>query len=289
MQVTTSDKNVVGCLPRIRSILNALTKAEMKAALYTLDHPSEVVQMSITELAELTDTAEATIFRFCQKAGFTGYQQFKLALAGDLFSPLQTVYKEVAPGDSLLTVAGKVFQGITEGLQDTLKILDEAAVEKAVDIIAAAQRIDVYGSAGSFVIAADLENRFMRFGVPIRAYADSHMQMTSASILTPKDVVIAISHSGANRDLIDSLTMAKESGASILLITSHAKSPLGNLADIVLCGVARETVYRSEAMSSRFIHHAIVDVLFVGLMLRKQENIVANTQKIHRALAMRHV
>lgn len=283
------ERNIGGCLPRLRGIGNILTKAEEKVAEYILGSPAEVIHMSITELAEVAGSAEATVFRLCQKAGYKGYQSFKIALAGDLYTPMQSLNKEVDPNDSLAVITGKLFHSINESLQDTLKIIDEAQLERAVTAIAQARRIDAYGSGGSAIIAADFEHRFMRFGIPVRAYADPHMQISAASLLGKGDVVIAVSHTGANRDLLESVSMAKKSKATIIALTSYTKSPLSKLADITLCGAAKETQYRSESMASRLVHLAIGDVLYVGVMLRHQEQIVSNMQKIRQAIAIRRV
>ncbi|HWR42924.1 MurR/RpiR family transcriptional regulator [Sporomusa sp.] len=277
------------CLARIRSILNELTKAEQKAANYILSNSTEVIHMTITELAEAAHSAEATIFRLCKKLGYSGYQDLKIALAGDIYTPLESVHKEVDPNDTPTVIAGKIFNGITEGLQDTLQIMNGPALEQAISTIAAAQRIDAYGSGGSAIIAADIEHRFMRFGIPVRAYADPHMQMTSAALLKPSDVVIAISHSGANRDILDAVQMAKASQATVISITSYMRSPLSKVADIALYGMAREVNYRSEAMASRLIHLALVDVLYVGALLKQQDTFIANMQKVRQAIAKRRI
>ena len=83
--------------------------------------------------------------------------------------------------------------------------------------------------------------------------------------------------------------MARESGAKIIVITSHMKSPLSKLADVSLYGTAKETEYRSEAMASRLVHLAIVDVLYVGVVLREQDRIGDNMEKIRQAIAVRRV
>lgn len=283
------NKMVTGCLPRIRSIFNILTKAEQKVGEYILANPAEVIHLSITELADAAGSAEATVFRLCQKLDFKGYQSFKIALAGELYSPLQSVYQEIDPEDSVTEITEKVFHNIWEGLQDTVRIIDEQALTKAIDVLAVANRIDAYGSGGSGIIANDIEHRFMRFGIPVRAYSDAHMQISSAALLGPQDVVIAISHTGSNRDLLDSVEKAKESGAAVIAITSHMKSPLSQIADISLYGMAKETEYRSESMACRLIHLAIVDVLYIGVMFRNQEKIVENMQKIRQAIAVRRL
>ncbi|VBB05070.1 sugar isomerase (sis) [Lucifera butyrica] len=277
------------CLPIVRSMYTGLTKAEQKIADYLLQNPAEVIHMSISELAEASQSAEATIFRLSRKLGFVGFQGLKIALAGDIFSPLESVYQEVAANDSVEIYAGKIFNTINEGLQDTLKILDFSALEKAIGALAAANRIEVYGSGGSAVIAADIEHRFMRFGIPIRSYADPHLQLASAALLQPGDAVIAISHTGANIDVLNTLEVAKKSQATIIAITSYMKSPVTKVADINLHGMAREISYRSEAMASRLIHLAIVDLLYTGIMLKHPDRLIANMNKVRRAISSRRL
>ncbi len=283
------DQCIGGCLPRIRSIAQVLTKAEQKVAEYILEYPAEVVHLSINELAKITGSAEATIFRLCQKLGFKGYQSLKIALAGDLYTPMESAYNEVNPKDSIATITAKVFQSINEGLHDTLKIINEKAFDQAINTIVAARRIDAYGSGGSAIIANDIEHRFMRLGIPVRAYSDPHMQISSSALMESGDLVIAISHTGTNRDLLDSVNVAKESGATVIAITSHMKSPICKVADISLYGTAKETEYRSEAMAARLIHFAIVDVLYVGVIIRQHERFVKNMQKIHQAIDVRRI
>ncbi len=285
----SSTEKMTGCLPRLRSLGNSLTRAEQKIVDYILANPANIVHMSITELAEESGGAEATVFRLCQKAGFKGYQHFKIMLAQDLYSPLESVYSEVSPEDPLDVLVQKVFGSISEGLQDTLKIVNYEAMARAIAAVAAARRIDVYGSGGSAVVAADIEHRFMRLDKAVRAYSDSHTQIIAASLLKPGDVVIAISHSGANRDLLESVNVAKASGATVIVLTSHMKSPLSRVADILLCGMAKETLYRSEALASRLIHLALVDALYVGVILGCQEEILANMPKIRQAIAIRRI
>ena len=56
-----------------------LTTAEKKVADYVLLHTWETQYMSISELAEACDVAEATVSRFCRRLRFSGYSGFKLA------------------------------------------------------------------------------------------------------------------------------------------------------------------------------------------------------------------
>jgi RpiR family carbohydrate utilization transcriptional regulator len=281
----TRENNPKACLALIHNRLSTLTKAELKLAEYIISSPSDVIHMTITELAEATDIAEATISRFCKKLDFAGFQSLKISLAGDLYEPFESIYNEVNPSDPISVVTSKVFQNISEALQDTLKIINPESLDHAITAILAARRIDIYATGGSSAIAFDAEHRFSRFGIPVRSYADLDMQVISASMLHPGDVIIAISHTGSNQGVLESVKIAKENGATIIGITSFIKSPLSQVVDIILTGRAQEVNYRSEAMASRLIHLAIIDVLYVGAMLRQPERITTNMQKIRQSIA----
>jgi RpiR family carbohydrate utilization transcriptional regulator len=288
--MTTREPKPNACLALIHNMFQSLTKTERKLAEYIISNPSEVIHMTITELAEITGSAEATISRFCKnKLGFPGFQSLKIALASDLYEPFESIYNEVNSDDAIDEVASKVFQNITEALHDTLKIIHAESLANAITAILAARRIEVYGTGGSAPIAADVEHRFSRFGISVRAYADQDMQAISASLLHPGDVVIAISHTGSNQSVLESVKIAKENGATIIGITSHLRSPLSQISNIILNGMAKEINYRSEAMSSRLIHLAIIDVLYVGAMLRQPDRITQNMQKIRQSIAKRRI
>lgn len=271
-------------LPILRSVYNNLTKSEKRIAYYITAHADQIMSQTIPELAQNTDSSEITVSRFCKKLGFSGLQELKIALASELSTGTQRVH-EIELGDSHEQVAGKIFANITEGLQDTLKILDYKALERAIDVLCKARKVAVYGFGNSFTVCHDIETRFLRFGMTVQAYTDVSQQVTSASLLTPEDVVIAISHTGTTTKLLESVRIAKATGATIIAITSYAQSSLARLGDIVLTGMGREVHYRSEAVASRLIHMAITDVLYTGIVMKHPDSYRDNITKMRQVIA----
>jgi len=66
---------------RIKSHLTSLKPAERKVADYILDNVNEVIHLSITKMAENVGLSEATVVKFCQHIGYSGYQELKIILA----------------------------------------------------------------------------------------------------------------------------------------------------------------------------------------------------------------
>src|SRR6202167_4414430 len=135
---------IPGSFVRLQGAYSGLRAAEQRVADFVLKHPDELIYLTVTELAERTNTSESTVVRLCQKIGYKGYQEFKIVLARDLVEPTADIYAEVESGDDLTTVKNKVFQANAQALRDTIEVLDDADLERAVEALAKARRVGVY-------------------------------------------------------------------------------------------------------------------------------------------------
>lgn len=264
----------------IRGLLPSLNEQEQKVGYYILDHPEQVVNLSITDLAEACGASDTTIFRFCRQVGTEGYRDFKIALARTLAIPQTLTYAEITPQDTLSAMAKKVISVGIKALQDTLSILDIKALEAALDAILEADKVDIYGAAGSGIAASELQYRLTQLGIKSNAYPDTQMQVMSAALLTRGDVAIGISHSGRLRETVKALETAKAAGATTICITNHPGSPITEVADIKLYIAAEETTPVGDPLSARAAQLAIVDTLYEGLILHGYEEAHKNLARI---------
>ncbi len=276
------------CTERIREMKKSLRNAEEQVANYILLHHGEIINLPITELSERAGVSEATVVRMCQKLGYKGFQELKIALALELVRPVQTIHEEVGEEDDVAQVVEKVFRGNMVAIESTLKVLSMGDMGRAIDALANAKKIEIYGVGGSGAVARDAGHKFMKTGIPCVAYDDPHMQVMSASLLGPGCVVIGISHSGSSKDIVEALSVAKEVGATTICITNYAKSPIDKVADIKLSTASKETSFRTEGTASRIAQLCIIDALFVGVGLRRTGDIVENIQKTRRAVVIKH-
>jgi RpiR family transcriptional regulator, carbohydrate utilization regulator len=277
-------------LARLRAAYPGLSPKFQAIADHILKHPRDVVHSSISELAEVTGCAEATIFRLCKQLGYRGFQEMKIALAQEVVDqPLQNIHEEVQSGDDMMTVARKIFQANVHGIVETMQLLDAGSLERAVHMLHEAERVEFYAIGGSAPIAHDAYHKFMRTGLPCIAHSDAHLQVMAASLLDEKCVVVGISHSGSNKDILEAMQVAKQAGAKIISITSYRKSPLAKLADVTLYTSTKETAFRTEAMSARLAQLCIIDALYVGLSLLRQEQTLQNLQKVREVISRKRL
>jgi DNA-binding MurR/RpiR family transcriptional regulator len=271
-------------LRAVRLHLDDLRDSEKKVARVVLETPGQVIYRSISELAEEAGTSEPTVLRFCRALGFRGYHDLKIQLAQDLVPEVKNIHEDVTARDDAATLVRKVLNANAIAIADTLETLDPAQADKAVRILAGAERIEFIGFGGSAAVAMDAYHKFFRIGIPCGWQDDPHMQAMSAALMTHRCVVVAISHSGSSKDIMETLEIAKKAGAATIAIVSHRKSPVASLADIALCVHSRETGYKPEPMSSRIAHLCAIDVLAVGVALKRSRDFMAGVQKTRKAL-----
>ena len=84
-----------------------------------------------------------------------------------------------------------------QALYDTLEVLDEGALIKAINLLTAARRILIVGVGTSGPIVHSMYNMLMRLGLNCKAETDSYLQLMEVALLGPGDVVVAISHPAA--------------------------------------------------------------------------------------------
>ncbi|MBQ0139494.1 MAG: MurR/RpiR family transcriptional regulator [Kurthia sp.] len=255
----------------IHSNYSRLSDKEKIIADYILENPQLIIHATISEIAEKLEIADATVFRFCKRIGFGGFQEMKIALAADLAKPSLPVYDEITEADDVHTVAAKVFRSNIQTLENTLTLLKPQAIKQAASLLLDAEHIYFFGTGGSAVVAMDAYHKFMRTGKDCFAFFDSHFQLMAASQMKSTDVAMIISHSGTNKDTCNILRTVEESGAQSIAITAFPKSTIAQLATTTLLTTSEETEYRSEALSSRIAQLSLIDALYVNIMIHNKE------------------
>lgn len=254
-------------LTAIQENIGRYKRQEQKLAEYIMNHSQAVVSMGITELAKESETSAATISRFCKSLHFQGYTDFKMKLSADLAQPQQSnSYQDIVAGNSFESILAAIESNHLRSISDTTRIIDLKQLRLAVDALAQARHIDLYGVATSGVVAQDFYQKLMRIGKRASAFADPHMQITTASSLLPGDVALAISYSGETAETIAALTCAKERGAITISLTKYGANTLSSLSDIRLfCSTLEEGMRRGD-MASRIAQLHVIDVIFTCLV-----------------------
>jgi DNA-binding MurR/RpiR family transcriptional regulator len=278
---------------KVRTLAPSMTRSMQRVAEAVAGDPAGCAALTVTGLAELTGTSEATVVRTARLLGYPGYRDLRLALAG-LAAQQQSgrapsVTADIAVDDPIADVVAKLAYDEQQTLADTAAGLDTVQLGAAVAALAVARRIDIYGVGASGLVAQDLGQKLLRIGLLAHAHSDPHLAVTNAVQLRSGDVAIAITHSGSTGDVIEPLRVAFDHGATTVAITGRPDGPVTQYADHILTtSTARESELRPAAMSSRTSQLLVVDCLFTCVTQRTYETAAPALAASYEALAHRH-
>ena len=91
------------------------------------------------------------------------------------------------------------------------------------------------------------------------------------SQLRAGDTVIGISQSGASKDIVESMKVARSRGARTIAITSREKSPIARASDVVLLTDTEETRHSTLGLSSHLARLVVIDALCYKLVYANEE------------------
>jgi RpiR family carbohydrate utilization transcriptional regulator len=275
-------------LRRIAALQPTLTPAEAKVATLVLAEPDWVLRNSLQSVAGRAGVSEPTVIRFCRTLGEDGFHSFRLTLAQSLAGGAGFLPTGITAADTVGELASKVFERSARTLLDVRSQLDPARLERAIDLLAGARRVEFYGLGSSGIVAADARHKFFRLGIQSEAYADAHVHGMAATMLAPGDVVVAISSSGRTLDLISSAELAREAGADVIGILPPG-APLALQCSVALEIAVDEDTDIYTPMTTRLAQLAVIDVLSVGVALRQGPELLARLARARSSLRSKRV
>ena len=249
---------------KIKRLYCNLTSAERKVATYVIESPHEITRLTVHQLAEKCDVAASAVIRFCKSIELHGFSELKIELAKELGSQKEEQKRtlpDVEHESGAEGVVRKVFSAGMHTLQDTLDMLDFSKVRQMSEALVRAKHIFLFGIGTSSTVVTDAQYRLSQLGLWATACTDILLMGVTAANLKEGDVVLAISHSGRTKAVVDAVRSAKKKGATVIAITSFKDSILYQESDVAATVFADEVTYPVEAVSARVAHICLVDSL----------------------------
>lgn len=253
-------------LEKITAQYHSLTRSSQRLADYILANAHDAQYMSISGLADNSGVSEASITRFCRSLGLSGYNSLKLALAKtdyvtDLGESSHTP-DTITSKDSYSSIFHKLYEANILSLNETMELLNEKDISKAVDLISDAERVFCLGHGGSMVMAMEAWARFSTATSRFVHIEDSHMQVMQLALATERDVILFFSYSGSTKDMEDIMQIAKERHISVILVTHFPNSRAAGYADVVLLCGYNESPLQSGSVAAKLGQLFIIECLF---------------------------
>lgn len=270
----------------IRAKYNTLSDSQKIVADYVLNHADSVMLSSLGDLAHACNVSETTVIRFFHKLNYDSYQVLRVNIAQELSrNTPEAIYDDVTEKDSVEDIMSKVILATAESIRNSSQIIDAKQLSGMIDMIAGAKKILVIGVGATAAIAFDFQHKLLKLGIEVSFCSDPHIINIRCLNLHPDDLLIAISHSGESREILDGVQYAKKQRCPVASITSYPNSSLVKHSSCVVLSSSVETHFRSDAMTSRIIQLTIIDMIYVSLAVRMGEKALYHVNLSRLAVA----
>ncbi|MCB5228102.1 MurR/RpiR family transcriptional regulator [Alishewanella sp. 16-MA] len=265
-------------LLKIQGMLDQLSVSERKLADFILDNSHLMRDYSSQQLADAVGISQSSVVKFCQKLGYKGYPDLKLAITEAVVtaSTLQREQQDVNTAlGSVAQLAEQLQLGLTQSFRNLLSINSEKTLKQAARLLDKADCILLAGCGHSAVVAADMQCRLLELGKLGLYHSDPALILQLARTLTPNSVLLLISDSGQNADILRLEVFARQRKLKIISLTRYQTSAQSAGADLQLFTLGSETDEQLQQLITQQAQQHLCHLLY--LMLCQQP---ANRQQL---------
>lgn len=240
------------------------TKHQRTLAEFFAENQEEAVFLTIDEVAEKTGISKATVVRFAQTLGFTGFQDFKTALQDEMRQRLVPSRKIESTLDQLGD-EGSVLHALIETqvqyLRHALTTVNESDLIACGTWIAEAPQVFVFGEGSSATPAAQLTFWLNRLGLSVHHITQTGRRFFDRLVgMNETDAVIAFAFRRQSEEASILFDWARRRRARSVLVTDAPYAPMAAAVDKLLVVQRGSTAdFRSMA-----IPVAIADALIIA-------------------------
>jgi DNA-binding MurR/RpiR family transcriptional regulator len=272
--------NAERLLQLITDEYDALPRQLKRIASYISQQSDRIMVDRISDISRECEVHPSAIVRFSQRFGFSGFSEMQ-ALFRSAYthkaSPVQNYQQRIrsmianqSQQASAGDLARECIDATRSGIERLGRELDDAAFEKAVDLIVNADNIYVVGVRRSFAVADylvyNLQHTQKKIHLVSGLGGSYREQMRS---VRANDLVIAISFVPYAKETQHCLRFARQQQANTLILTDSHLSPLAKLADsILLINEGSALAFRSLSATL-----CLCQALFVAVAYRLELNV----------------
>ncbi|WP_019677034.1 MurR/RpiR family transcriptional regulator [Arsukibacterium perlucidum] len=255
-------------LLKIRGMLDQMSVIERKLAEFILDNAHMLRDYSSQQLADAVGISQSSVVKFCQKLGYKGYPDLKLAI-NEAVVTASTMNRDQADKNnddaSLLGIGEQLQFSLQQHLRTLLTINDEKTLLQAARLLQGADKILLAGFAKSAIVVADMQFRLLQLGKLALHHADPALALQLARSLTDTSVLLLVSDSGQNSDLLKLEHYAKSRQLKIISLTSYKTNAQSLAADITLFTLSAEEDIRLNPILTQLAQQHLCHMLYLQL------------------------
>jgi DNA-binding MurR/RpiR family transcriptional regulator len=185
---------------RIREQYDTLTPGFRKLADFIMRHTLETAFLTATALARRVDVDPATVVRFAQELGYSGYRELSREIKDYVRAQVAQPARRAEEAEGTQALLGGLFANAQQAIEH-FTTTDLPGVAEVVEALGAAPHIWLTGEAACYDLASFMAHRFRAYDVPATAFHPSMGEVASAlAQMQPGEVLVAIAGTEPNLD-----------------------------------------------------------------------------------------
>ena len=216
-------------LERIEAVRPTLTKKQLQIVEYMLANIDSVTFSTLAGLSSACGVSETCLLRLASRlgyAGFTDMQQAFQCFVRNRISMTQRLDYVPGLGNDSGAILQMIMQKGIEGLKRTMTSINPENFQKAVDLLAGAKRVFMFGSRSSYSLVDYFALELHLIRDDVYALNAQSSAFDALAGLTKEDVFLAISMPRYLRSTTSAMSYVHKAGVPTIAITDSLSSPL---------------------------------------------------------------
>jgi len=257
-----------GLLAQVQRGIEYFSPAERRVAEYILSRPREFLNQPIVQIAQLAQVSQPTVIRFCRSVGAGGLSDLKLRLAAAVTGTIPVAHAQITDDDSTVELGSKVLSNAASAILRLRDHINQSSVDRAIDALTKSKRTEIFTGGNDFPVAVDAQEKLLRAGVACGYLPRESEQLMVAHLLEAGSVALVIDNDGRSKELRDIVEILRERNIVVIALTL-GQTGLARRADIPIVIDHIEDMQTQLPMVSRILHLLVIDILGVGIAMRK--------------------
>jgi DNA-binding MurR/RpiR family transcriptional regulator len=238
-----------------------MSKSFARLADFLVDSYTEASFMTASELAHVLNLDAATVVRFAQSLGYTGFPQLQREIRQKVKNDLLIRPRQAEVSHSIPGIAASALRDLAKDLEQTRISLDTLSLEALVEQISASRRILIISDPPAQPAAQTLSYALRQVGFLVDEasplLADLARLLYTA---VPSDLLLALEVQGETPSIASALFDARSRGIPTAALVSAASLPAARPARIILAAHAHPS-----SAAGPFLVQSLVYVLLLTL------------------------
>nr|WP_321261655.1 MurR/RpiR family transcriptional regulator [uncultured Sphaerochaeta sp.] len=266
---------------RIRETLSSMSPSFQEVGRWMLDNYDSIGFTSVNELSKIIGVSNASLVRYTQALGFSGYKQFKETVQEELRTKLKPDSNVVLNELDVLPIKKKLQKladNEIQNLSKTLKGLSVQSLSRMVQGVLQSDRIFVSGFGVSKNIMQIFEYALVSMQIKEVHSITGSISDYSARLasMNSSDCLFIMTMPPYSPEALQVANAAHARKVKVYLFTDSAACPIYPIADSVAC-----SANNSLLLTNSFVGMVAVIQVFINmLLLGSDENLISHMKAV---------